>query len=394
MRRLFELYDFWQATTGESLARRTKHTRASMVAFMHQTLPTLDRVAPTGDQSRDSTAAFFDYHRNYLQELIAIFPKDALAGRAKTLLGGSSVPTMDSAFMLAYDFLYDNSEVPTMGLEDLGDTYYASGIGELYARSSWDTNATWVNMIAGPYTESHAHQDQGSLMIYKGDWLAYDPVVHSKSGLNQDTTSHGLVRIDQGGSPVKQIASTTSNLLALHSGDGWVHASADLTPAYKGNSAVQMVHRELVYLKPDVVVVFDRVQSAGGTTQTWQLATPVPPAISGNSATITNAGHALQVTRIAPSAGSMSTYSYASQSDFSGGHRLDLQQAGGDNRYLHVLAVDGGASAITASGSNGVTVTTGGRAVTVTFNRDSVGGTLAIDGTTITLAAGVDPLPE
>ena len=276
MRRLFELYDFWKATTGNSLARETKHTRASMVAFMHQTLPTLDRVAPTGDQSRDSTASFFDYHRNYLQQLIAIFPKDTLAGRAKSLLAESSVTQMSSAFMVAYDFLYDDSTVTTRSLDELSETYYATGIGELYARSSWDKDATWVNMIAGPYTESHAHQDQGSIMIYKGGWLAHDPGVHSRSGLNQDTTSHGLVRIDQGGSPVRQIASTTSNLLALHMGEGWVHASADLTPAYDGNAAVQKVHRELVYLKPDVVVVFDRVSTASGTTQTWQLAAPSP----------------------------------------------------------------------------------------------------------------------
>ncbi|MEJ7600561.1 MAG: hypothetical protein WKG01_21825, partial [Kofleriaceae bacterium] len=348
----------------------------------------------TGDQSRDSTASFFDYHRNYLQQLIAIFPKDVLAGRAKALLADSSVTQMSSSFMVAYDFLYDDSTVTVRSLDELSGTYYASGIGELYARSSWDQDATWVNMIAGPYTESHAHQDQGALMIYKGGWLAYDPVVHSSSGLNQDTTSHGLVRIDQGGTPVRQIGSTMSNLLALHMGDGWVHASADLTPAYNGNAAVHKVHRELVYLKPDVIVVFDRVATASGTTQTWQLAAPVAPSINGNTATISNAGHSLQVTRVAPSAGSMSTYSYASQSDFSGGHRLDLQQPGGDNRYLHVLAVDQAATSITAAGPTGVSVTSGGRVATVTFNRDSVGGTLVIDGTSIALGAGVDSLPE
>ena len=80
MRRLFELYDFWSATTGESLATKTKHTRASMLSSMHQLVPTLDRVAPTGDLSRDSTAAFFDYHRNYLQELVQLYPERSALG--------------------------------------------------------------------------------------------------------------------------------------------------------------------------------------------------------------------------------------------------------------------------------------------------------------------------
>jgi hypothetical protein len=395
MRRLFELYDFWKATTGESLATKTPHTRASMLSFMHQTLPTLDHVAPTGDQSRDSTAAFFDYHRNYLQELIALFPNDALAGRAKSLLDGSSLPAMGSSFMFAYDFLYDNANIAPTALDAVSTTYYAAGIGELYARSGWDKHATWVNMIAGPYTESHAHQDQGSIMIYKDGWLAYDPVVDSKSGLDQRVTAHGLVRIDSGGSPVHQIPSTISHLQALKTGTGWVYASADLTPAYDGNSAVQKVQRELVYLKPDVVVVFDRVTTPSGTTQTWQLATPTQPSISGNTATISNAGHTLHLTRIAPSSGSMSTYDYRADSDFTGGFRLDEQQPGGDNRYLHVLGVDGAATSVTASGATGVTVNmAGGHTATVVFNRDSVGGMLTIDGVATPLAAGMTTLPE
>jgi len=74
MRRLFELYDWWKATTGESLATKTTHTRASMFAFLHQIVPTLDKVAPTGDHARDSTAALFDYHRDYAQQLMQLFP--------------------------------------------------------------------------------------------------------------------------------------------------------------------------------------------------------------------------------------------------------------------------------------------------------------------------------
>jgi hypothetical protein len=364
-----------------------------MIAFMHQTLPTLDRVAPAGDQSRDSTAAFFDYHRNYLQELVSMYPADAVAGRAKTLLAQSSVPAMSQSFMVAYDFLYDNTAIAARPLG--GNTaYHAQGVGQLYMRSGWDKAATWVNLTAGPYTESHAHQDQGSIMIYKGGWLAYDSVVHSKSGLNQDTGSHGLVRIDSNGTPVKQIASTISKLVALKKGAGFVYASADVKPAYGGNAAVQTLQRELVYLNPNVVIVYDRVKTASGTTQTWQLPAPVRPALSGNTATIANAGHNLKVTRIAPSAAAMSTYDFTSNSDFSGGFRLDERVAGGDIRYLHVLSVDGGATSATASGANGVTVNlAGGGHATVTFNRDAVGGSLTLNGVTTPLAAGVATLP-
>jgi len=397
MRRLFELYDLWKATTGENLATKTGHTRASLLTMLHQLVPTRDRVAPTGDLSRDSTAAFFDYHRNYMQELIQEFPTDTLAKRAKTQLMASSLPTMGSSFMYAYDFLYDDSMVTAQPVDGLNTSYYAAGIGELYARSGWDVHATWVNLIAGPYTQSHAHQDQGSLMIYKDGWLAYDAVVDSHSGLTQATTAHGLVRIDSGGQPVRQVADTISKLTALHQGAGYTHAASDLTAAYDGNAAVQKVQRELVYLQPDVVIVFDRVQSAAGTTQTWQLASPVAAAISGTTATISNAGHALKVLEI--SGGTMAVTAMPSvDSDFAGGFRLDERQAGGDNRYLHVLSIDGSVSSTVAAGDAthpGVTVhLANGHNATVTFTRDTAGATLVLDGVTKSLGAGVDTLTE
>ncbi|HVK82653.1 MAG TPA: hypothetical protein VM513_01030 [Kofleriaceae bacterium] len=397
MRDLFELYDWWHATTGEKLHTKTSHARQSLRAFVHQMVPTLDRFAPTGDQSRDATAALFDYQRAYLQVLIKLFPDDPMAGPAKQMLASSSVPQMSQAFMRVSDFLYDNAEVQAKPADALNTTYYAPGIGQVYTRSGWDKGATWLNLIGGPYTESHAHQDQGSLMLYKGGWLVYDAVVESHSGIDQEVTTHSLVRIDSGGQKVKQIASTMSKLEALKTGNKWTYAAADVTAAYKGNAAVQLVQREVVHLKPDVVVVFDRVKSASGTTQTWQLAVPTAPSINGNTATISNAGHQLKVTRVG-GGNAYSTYDYRGGSDFNGGFRLDEAQAGGDQRYLHVLAIDGSALGITAAGDSahpGATIQlAGGGTATVTFNRDTVGATLTMDGQTTNLAAGVANLAD
>ena len=396
MRELFKMYDLWQSTTGEELDVKTPHTRASMLAFIHSVVPTLDRFAPTGDQSRDSTASMFDYQRGYLQTLVHLFPHDSLAPRAQALLANCSVPQMSEQFMAVEDFMYDNNDVPTTTLAGLGTTYFAPGIGQLYSRSGWDTHATWMNFTAGPYTESHAHQDQGALMIYKDGWLAYDSVIDSKSGLRQETTAHSLVRIDSGGKPVPQVASTTSKMVALHAGQGWVYASADLTPAYDGNSAVSKVNRDIVYLQPDTIVVYDRVASTSGTQQVWQLATPVAPSISGANATISGA-HALHVQRLAPSSATSSVFSYTSDSsgDYTGGYRLDETAPGGNNRFLHVLSIDGAVTSATASGDSTVTVKlSGGHTATIAFSHDAAGATLTYDGTSHTLGAGVDSMPE
>ncbi len=386
MRRLFEMYDFWNASTGEKIATKTEHTRASMLSFIHQTLPTLDRIAPTGDQSRDSTASFFDYHRNYLQELVSLFPTDPLAPRAQALLANCSVPEMGQQFMYGYDFLYDRPEVAATSLDGLGTTYYAPGIGELYARSGWDDHATWVNLIAGPYTQSHAHQDQGAIMIYKDGWLAYDPVIDSHSGLPQQVSAHSTMKIGDGG----QSNTTDSKLVGLHTGTGYVYAAADLTAAYGG--AATRFEREMIYLQPDVIVVYDRVASS--VQQTWQLASPARPSISGATATITASGHALRVQRLAPASASASVYDDSSDSDFSSGFRLDETMPAGDQRYLHVLSIDGAATSVTANGADGVKIVAGGKTYTIAFSHDAIGATLQIDGQSVTLGSGLDKLPE
>lgn len=390
-RDLFELYALWEESTGESIATMTPHTRASMVAFIHATVPTLDRIAPTGDHSRDSTAALFDYHRDYLQQLIALFPDDPVAPRAQALLAASSVPRIDQQFMYAYDFLHPG--VPASQLEGLGTAYHASGIGQLYARSGWDTSATWIDLTAGSYTQSHAHQDQGALLVYKGGWLAYDPNIDSHSGLRQEPEAHNLVRIVDGTQTIEQRTETDSKLVALHRGNGYLHAAADLTPAYKGNAKIQKVEREIVFVEPDVIVVYDRVKTSPGTSQVWQLAAPVMPVINGAAADITNAGHTLRVQRLLPS-GTTTVHNFESgDSDFSGGFRLDATMAGGDNRFLHVLSLDGAATGIAQAGE-GVTLMAGGNAVSVKFSRDAIGASLTIDGSTRTLGAGLDTLPE
>ena len=421
-RDVFELYDLWQGSTGERIADLTPHTRASMLSFIHQVVPTLDRIAPTGDQSRDSTASFYDYHRSYLQDLIALYPTDPVAPHAQALLAnsriGDLVAQMSSEFNYVDDFVYANKNVTATSLDGLGTAYYAPGIGEVYARSGWDKHATWVNLIAGPYTQSHAHQDQGSLMIYKDGWLAYDVVVDSHSGLTQETTAHSLVRIvDISGKTVEQqpnydLKGPNSKVVALHrgtlGGTNYLHVAADLTAAYGGQAVVKMVQREIVYLEPSTVIVYDRLNTTGGKV-VFQLVSPVTPdAVLGTSHKFTAAGHTLtleDLTAAAPADTAPTPFDFHKDGDpteFNAGFRIDETATGSSNvRFLHVLTIDGAASGIMgASTPDSVTMMAGGKTVTMAFNHGDtvdnqvVGGTLTIGGQAITLGAGVDKLPE
>ena len=153
MDRLFRLYDVWEASTGERIAELTPHARSSLLYMMHATLPTLDRFAPIGDHSRDSTAALFDYQRSYIQTLAWLFPSDPLAPIARWYLSHCSVPRMGQGFMYLYDYLYGVPRAPERPEDALYPGYYAPGVGHLFLRSGWGRDATWLGFIAGPYSE-------------------------------------------------------------------------------------------------------------------------------------------------------------------------------------------------------------------------------------------------
>jgi len=158
---------------------------------------------------------------------------------------------------------------------------------------------------------------------------------------------------------------------------------------------VQKLQREIVFLEPDTVVIFDRVQTSSGDEQAWQMAMPMDPNISGTRATGAGDGHTLNIERLSPSGATSSVYNFTSDSDFSGGYRLDETIAGGDRRWLHVAYIDSGASAISSIDDHTAQLTLkNGKVAKVAFTRDSIGATLTLDGNTINLGAGVDSMPE
>jgi hypothetical protein len=339
LRHLFELYALWEWSTGERLADLTPHTRATLATVLQQMLPGGQWKAPTGDQSRDSTAAWFDYDRAELLELAALYPDTPEARWAVSALGASSVPIMGSSFMYSYDFIF----APTGATPNAAPLVrYAAGIGQLYARTSWASSATWINLTAGPFTQSHAHEDQGELMIYRDGWLATDAVIWSRGGVRQSTSpvgttaAHSLVRIDMAGVPVPQREGTAGKLLALHVGPGYVFSAADLTATYAGTAAVQLVRRQVLWLQPDLVLVHDHLVTAAAAALTWQLVVPAQPVIAGPLATVGR----LRVTRLAPAAGAWAVYGFEAHPDFVGGFRLDGVQPGGDRVFVTAIQID------------------------------------------------------
>ncbi len=389
MKNLWRLYDWWEHSTGERIAEKTPHTKASLAHMMHSIAPTLDQLTPTGDHARDSTAALFDYHRDYLQVLMRLFPNDGLAGVAKTLLAESTVPTMQNSFMFYSDYLYDHEGITELPLSSLATAYWGRGTGQFPMRSSWDKNAVYANFICGPYTESHAHPDQGSFTLFKGSWLAYDANIDSHSGLQQVETAHNLVRIEDNGQVIHQRYEETGagscKMRALAHKANYDYASSQITPVYGNQPQVGKVEREFIFIKPQTFIIFDRARAVGpNTRKIWTFNSAELPAVNGNSFSVTRAADRLDVLRLAPAGLTTQVLSWPTlDEDILSGYRVDVADTtAGESYFLHVLDVNQSLqSAVRADASNqtGAVLTfKDGRKVTVQFNQTTPGGTLEI----------------
>jgi len=355
-------------------------------------VPTQDFLTATGDQARDSSVALFDYHREYLLSLISLFPQERMSSMAKLVLDGSSQPQMTYGFELFADYLYQPpAALPSALLADLSPTYWGSGTGQLLMRSAWgDRTAAFSSLACGPFTESHAHRDQGAFQIYRGEWLAPTNNIYTHSGIDQQEELNNLVRIRLNGSTVRQVVGAPQcNLAALADNDTYTYALAKVTPVYNGHAAVSKVEREYLFIKPATFIVFDRVASSTGSSRIWTLNLPHAPVVQGDHLTY-NGGHSnrLDVYRAAPSGLSYQVLptTLSEPTDTltnTEAKRVDVvDSAGGQSNFLHVLGTNGSVSAVTrsdATGQTGAQITLAdGRSVTVRFSNTGTGGTLDV----------------
>ncbi|HEX5371914.1 MAG TPA: PKD domain-containing protein [Aquabacterium sp.] len=402
MKNLFQIYDWWERSTGERIATLTPHAQASQAWMMHNILPTLDHLAAVGDQARESTASLFDYHREYLLSLISLFPQDRMSSAAKSLLDQSTVPQMQYGFELFADYLYHPPALAAGSLSDLSTSYWSPGTGEVMMRSSWtDRNATYAHFSCGPYTESHAHRDQGSFQIYRGEWLAPTNNIYTHSGIQQGEALNNLVRITQGGNTLAQGWGQRCDLAALADTPLYTYVAARVTPMYTGQAAVTQVEREYLFIKPDTFVVLDRAGSASGTQRVWTLNLPGAPSVQGDQLSYTGAlGNRLDVHRVAPRGLSYQVTDPMTEFDESWSQSAKqvnvADGSGAQTIFLHVLGTNGSVkltSSADVSGQTGVRIDLAdGRIAIVRFDNNAPGGSLILtnaDGTTVSSG----PLP-
>jgi hypothetical protein len=326
--RLFEWYRLYRDALGTNLGQQSSHLDDSIDYWIHATVPTLDRIAPIGDQARVSYPDLYDYHRNLVLQARAISSNTAARARASWWLNAISVGQMESGFNFRRDLLPAGSGGTPPGALH----HHATGTGHLFARSGWGSDAMWMSFVAGRFDQSHAHQDQGAFTLFARDFLTVTENIWTHSGIQQGTAVHNVLRFVNGSTTIAQVRDTTSTMSVTPGAGGVLDVAANLTPAYGGNAAIGAWTRNLHFADRSLRVT-DQFAVGAGVQAVFQVNLPVAPVISGRNAT---AG-ALAIEVLEPANATLTALDWRTidASEYLAGWKLEVHGSG--NRFDVVL---------------------------------------------------------
>ena len=247
--------------------------------------------------------------------------------------------------------------------------YFAPGMNKLFSRSSWAGDAAWFHFNLSWNKIDHQQADGNHFEFYrKGEWLTKARIGYADiaEGIASSEFRNTLAlqnakpaersaddwRIDlwQRGSQWNLVASGDPIWLAHSFSPDFVYASGDATNLYNSENekSTEIAHasRDIVWLKPDHIIVYDRADSPAQRFKRWWLQLPSVPNISGNRASASTAGgQQLLVQSLLPSGAILRSNNGRSQqidntvaTDEMMKERLMVEAPAADKvRFLHVL---------------------------------------------------------
>ncbi len=239
------------------------------------------------------------------------------------------------------DFLWRDTTVDKGNLEDFKLSHISPGPGYVYARSSWDDDATYFFFKSGDRYTAHQHLDVGHFLIYKHEELAGDGGHYDSFGSDHDVNYHlrtiahstmlihdpsevwtriraGNISGNDGGQahdwPHHNGAVTDldqwkegrelydiADILAFEDTGNYLYVAGDCTRAYSPKK-IDYFTRQIVFIRPGTFVIFDRVKSKNPDfKKTWLLQAMKAPTKAASHLVITNGQGRLFVQTLLPS---------------------------------------------------------------------------------------------
>ncbi|MEA2511323.1 MAG: hypothetical protein QOJ59_810, partial [Thermomicrobiales bacterium] len=251
-------------------------------------------------------------------------------GGAERLIPERMADAEDYHDAILYFLLFDPAAPePTDPHPGVPLDHFASGIGRLLVRTSWEEDATWFTYALGWINVDHQHSDGNQFEFYRnGEWLTKERTgygfnigssdYHNTLALENDPPEHNdpddyRSIFWRRGSQWWGDPQGDPEIRAMGVESGYVYALGDATKLYNSEyeSSLDILHasRSIVWLRPDHIVVYDRAASkTDGRFKRFWLNLPTEATVAGNASTMTAAsGQQLVVTTLLPTDAAIST---------------------------------------------------------------------------------------
>ncbi|MEA2064202.1 MAG: heparinase II/III family protein, partial [Gemmatimonadota bacterium] len=239
------------------------------------------------------------------------------------------------------DFLWRDTTVVKGDLKKFKLSHLSRGPGFVYARSSWDQDATYFFFKCGDRFTSHQHLDVGNFLIYKYGELAGDGGHYSSFGDEHDanyhlrTIAHNTVLVydpEESWTNIRAWKGETGNdggqmhewphhngsvedadawyagrevydiadLLAYEDRGAYLYVAGDCSRAYSPKK-LEYFTRQIIFIRPGMFIIFDRVKSTDPSfKKTWLLQAMKPPVGVAPNLEITNGRGKLFIQTVLP----------------------------------------------------------------------------------------------
>ncbi len=362
-----------------------------------------------------------------------------------------TTPVSGSSVNAYKDFLWRDETVRKGDLKNFKLSHFSPGPGHVFARSSWDDDATYFLFTCGDRFTSHQHLDAGNFLIYKyeeliGDGgqfysfatdhevnyllrsIAHNTILVKDPSERWPAIRNGKVTSNDGGQAhdwphhngaVEDAAAwekgramyDIADMLAFEDRGTHLYVAGDCTRAYSPKKLKHFT-RQIVFVRPGTFVIFDRVTAADPEfRKTFVLQAMKSPSADGDRLVVTNGKGRLFIQSMLPAQPAVRTFSGAELyridgRDYPPEHetgaapetRIEIspRAPAAEDYFLHVLtAVDAAVSSVPRAAATvsarDVRVTLPG--VTVRFTKGAAGGEIEIGAKRMALAKGVQVSP-
>ncbi len=358
-------------------------------------------------------------------------------------------PVSGSMSQAYKDMLWRDPSVTKGDLAKFKLSHVATGPGYVYARSSWQEDATYFYFKCGDRFTAHQHLDNGQFLVYKYEELAGDGgqyydfgndhdvnyhlrtiahstiLVHDPSetwpqirafqgriandgGQHHDWPHHNGAAIDTADWNRNKALYDIADLSAFEDHGDWLYTAGDFTRSYRA-AKMELCTRQIVFLRPSTFVIFDRVRATKPEfKKTWLLQSMTTPERRPDGLLVeTNGRGRLFVQSCLPAGAKVALVSGDDMFRYDGGDfrpektqgqapdcRVEVTPAAQskEDYFLHVLtAADSTVAdvprAVVSEQGDRVSVSLDGK--TVVFTKSSLGGSIATSAGETPFAARV-----